>query len=221
MLLEAAGLALLASISPTALLIASVFLGSAQPRRAGAFYLVGAVIMSLAMGIVVLAIIRGVGLDHASQHEPRYGFRLALGVVLLAASAVVARRRTSTGAATEPHQGRLQQMAAEPSPLSAFLVGILVFAPGAAFLAAIQVIATARASIDLTVLAVALVVAINVLLVWVPIVLHLVAPETTTRWLTSFNGWLRANGQVVLLWVFLVSGCIMVGNGIYGLVSAT
>ena len=68
-------------------------------------------------------------------------------------------------------------MVADPAPRSAFLVGILVFAPGVSFLAAVQVIATARASFDLTLIALIIVVVINVLLVWLPIVLHLVAPH--------------------------------------------
>jgi hypothetical protein len=49
MLIQAAGLALLAAVSPTALLVAAVYLGSARPRYVTAFYLAGAVIMSLVM----------------------------------------------------------------------------------------------------------------------------------------------------------------------------
>ena len=50
-----------------------------------------------------------------------------------------------------------------------------------------------------------------------PIVLHLVAPTATTRYLTAFNGWLRAHGKVVLICVLVAVGGIMVINGIYGL----
>jgi hypothetical protein len=48
-------------------------------------------------------------------------------------------------------------------------------------------------------------------------VLHIVAPEPTTRYLTAFNSWLRAHGQTVLVWVLAVAGGVMIGNGIYGL----
>ena len=58
MILQAAGLALLASLSPTALLVAAVYLGSARPKVTGAFYLAGAVVMSLIMGVVLLAVLR-------------------------------------------------------------------------------------------------------------------------------------------------------------------
>jgi hypothetical protein len=111
-------------------------------------------------------------------------------------------------------------MVAEPAPLSAFVVGLLVFAPGVTFLAALQVIATARTSLELTVIAVLIVVFINVLLVWLPIVAHLVAPEPTERRLKAFNAWLRAHGSSVLAVVLVVAGGIMAFDGIYGLVTA-
>ncbi len=109
-------------------------------------------------------------------------------------------------------------MAAEPTRRSAFLVGVLVFAPGATFLAAVQVIAAARASVQLTVVAVILVVVLNVLLVGLPIILYLIAPDATTRYLSAFNGWLRVNGRKILSGGLLVVGAILIGNGIYGLV---
>jgi len=79
------------------------------------------------------------------------------------------------------------------------------------------VIATAEASIDLTALALIIVVVINVLLVWLPIVFHLVAPAAATRYLTAFNGWLRGHGKLILIGVLVAVGGIMVINGIYGL----
>ena len=217
MLIQAAGLALLAALSPTALLVAAVYLGSSRPRLTGAFYLAGAVVMSLIMGVVILAALRGAHLQRTGEHTPRYGLRLGLGILLLAAGVVVARRTPRPPDPLKAHQGIVSRMVAAPAPLSAFLVGILVFAPGISFLAAVQVIATARAGFDLTLLALIIVVVINVLLVWLPILFHLAFPGATTRYLTAFNGWLRAHGKVILVCVLVAVGGIMVANGIYGL----
>ena len=112
MLIQAAGLALLASLSPTALLVAAVYLGSARPRLTAVIYLTGAVVMSLVMGIVVI---------------------------------------------------------------------------------------------------------INVLLVWLPILLYIAAPNVTTRFLQAFNNWLRTHARAILCVVMAAAGVIMVANGIYGL----
>ena len=45
----------------------------------------------------------------------------------------------------------------------------------------------------------------------------LAAPGVTTRHLTAFNGWLRANGNKILIAVLVAAGAILAGNGIYGL----
>jgi hypothetical protein len=217
---QAVGLALLSALSPTALLIAAIYLGSARPGLTSMFYLAGAVIMSLVMGVILILVLRSAGLNHPDQHAARYGLRLGLGVLLLAAAAFVARRkRPAPDPATGQH-GIVARMVADPAPLSAFAVGLLVFAPGVTFIAALQVIATAQAGPDLTVLAIILVVIINVLLVWLPITLHLIAPKATEARLGAFNAWLRANGRTVLVGVLVAVGGIMVFDGIYGLVTA-
>ena len=129
MILQAAGLALLAAISPTALLVAAVYLGSARPRLVGTLYLAGAIIMSLVMGLVVIAILRNTGLSLAASSTPRYGLRLGLGIVLLAAGAVLARRKPKPPD-PDKKQGLISRMIANPAPASAFAVGLLLFAPG-------------------------------------------------------------------------------------------
>jgi hypothetical protein len=218
---QAAGLALLAAMSPTALLVAAVYLGSARPRLTGMFYLAGAVLMSVVTGVVVLVALRSADLNHPDQHAPRYGFRLGLGILLLAAAIVVAARKPKAPDPAKAGQGFVSRMVADPAPLSAFVVGLLVFAPGVTFIAALQVIATAGADLELTAIAVIVVVVINVLLVWLPLIFYLVAPGITTRRLAAFNGWLRANGSAILVGVLAVVGAIMVINGIYGLVTGS
>jgi hypothetical protein len=218
-LLEATGLALLAALSPTALLVTAVYLGSDRPKLIAAVYLLGAVIMSLVMGVLILLALRNAGLSHSNQRSPRYGLRLGLGIVLLAAGILVARRRPSRDP-QQPSQGLVSKLTQRPTPLAAFLAGVLIFAPGATFLAALQVIATARASVELTVVAVLIVVVINVVLVWLPIVLYLAAPEMTSRHLTAFNTWLRVNGRTVSVGVLTVAGAFLIANGIYGLAAA-
>ena len=218
MILQAAGLALLAALSPTALLVGAVYLGSARPRLVGTLYLAGAILMSLVMGIAVIVILRNVGLNLHRQHSARYGLRLGLGVLMLAAGTVLAKRKPKMPDPEKAKQGFVSRMIANPAPGSAFVVGLLLFAPGVTFIAAVQVIATANVSNEESIVALVVVVVINAALVWLPLILHLVAPGVTTRRLTAFNAWLRANGNKILIWVLLVGGAILVGNGIYGLV---
>ena len=217
MIYQAAGFALLAALSPTALLIAAVYLGSARPRLTGMFYLAGAVTMTIIMAIVVLLVLRSVGLNHPREHEPRYELRLALGVIAFAAGIVVAARKPKPPDPGKPKQGFMSKLVANPAPVSAFIVGVLVFTPGVTFVAAMQVIATSRASTEEIVIAALIVVIINVLLVWLPIVLHLLAPATTSRYLTAFNSWLRAHGHSLLAGGLIVAGAFLIVNGALGL----
>ncbi len=107
---------------------------------------------------------------------------------------------------------------AEPAPYTAFLAGILVFAPSMSFIAAVQVIATAQADLELTVAGLALIVFINVSLVWLPLLAFLIAPEPTTRHLSAFNGWLRRNGRMILAGALGAAGLIVAIDGLVGLI---
>lgn len=173
--------------------------------------------MSLLTGVVILVALRNAQLSHPADRTPRYWVRLGLGILLWLAAVFVARRKTPPPDPAQPKQGLISRMSARPAPLSAFLVGVLIFAPGATFLAALQVIATSKANIELTTVAVVVVVVLNVLLVWAPIVIFLVAPDLVTRYLNAFNGWLRAHGRTLFIGVLAIAGTIMVANGIYGL----
>jgi len=92
-LLQAAGFAVRAALSPTALLITAIYLGSARPRTTALCYLAGAVLMSTVTGIVVLLVLRAGHFQYRNHQAPRYGLRLGLGLLILAAGAVVARRK--------------------------------------------------------------------------------------------------------------------------------
>jgi Sap, sulfolipid-1-addressing protein len=221
-LAQAAGLALLAALSPTALLVAAVYLGSSSPRKAAFYYLIGALLVSALVAVLVLLLLHAGGLDHPSQREPRYGVRLGLGVLALAAAAFAARRRRhreAPGAARKQGGGLVERLMTRPAPGTAFMAGLLIFGPSVTFIAAIQVIATAAASDPTKALAVVLVVVINVAFVWLPLAFFLAAPEATARRLGEFNGWLRAHGHVLLVGALAIAGLILVINGAAGLAS--
>jgi hypothetical protein len=235
MLFQAAGFAVLAALSPTALLITAVYLGSARPRTTALCYLAGAVLISTVAGIAVLLILRYTHLQIPSHRTPRYGLRLGLGLLILATIAVVARRKPlllglpglpgqpgPEKPAGQPAQGKgiVSRLVSSPSPLTAIVVGMLVFLPALTFIAALQVIATARAGIPLSALGLVIVIVINVAFVWLPFLAYLAAPDLTTRKLTAFNTWLRAHGRILLTLALLVAGAVLVVNGLLGLIRA-
>jgi hypothetical protein len=217
MLAQASEFAVLAAISPTALLVVAVYLGSAQPRRTAAYYLAGAILMSVITGVIVLVALRTGNLSRPGERAPRYGLRLGLGLLALAAGVFIVNRKPKPPDPGERGKGIVSRMIANPSPGTAFVAGLLVFTPSITFIAAVQAIATARTSLELSVLALAIVVALNVLLVWLPILAHIAVPEWTSRTLTAFNGWLRAHGHTLLAIVLVTAGAVLTVNGLTGL----
>jgi Sap, sulfolipid-1-addressing protein len=251
MLLQAAGFAVLAALSPTALLITAIYLGSARPRTTALCYLAGAVLVSTVMGIAVLLLLRYGHFQLPGHRTPRYGLRLGLGLLILATIAVVARRKPRllglSGQARSPGQpgrprnpgqlgqppdpghpgqpgggkGIVSRLVSSPAPMTAFVAGVLVFMPALTFIAAIQVIATARAGIPLSALGLVIIIVINVAFVWLPFLAYLAAPDLTTRKLTAFNARLRARGRILLMLALLVAGAVLTVDGLLGLIRRT
>lgn len=218
MIAQAAGLAVLAAISPTALLLAAVYLGSARPRATILCYLAGALLMSVAIGFVVLVALRAGGFSLPHHRQDRYGLRLGLGILLALAGLFLFRRKPKLVDPDKPQKGIMGRLMANPAPYTAFLAGLLVFGPGVTFIAAVQVVATANAGLSETAAALIVVVVINVALVWLPLLAYLTAPDFTARHLTAFNAWLRRNGRIILSGVLLIAGIILTVNGIAGLI---
>ena len=218
MFASAAGFALLAAISPTAILVCAAYLGSASPRRTTLWFLAGAVTMTAVISVIALVALRAGGLSLPGHHTPRYGVRLGLGVLALAGAIFMTRRKPKPRDPDHPKKpGLVSRLISRPGPATAFAAGILVFVPSASLLAAVQVIATARASVAATGAALATVVIIDVLFVWLPFAFHLVRPEATARVLRAFNGWLRAHGHALVAGALLVAGLALVADGIAGL----
>jgi hypothetical protein len=213
---QAAGFAVLSAINPAALLVAAVYLSSARPRRMLAVYLAGAVAMTVVLGIVLLVVIHAGGLNHPHQRQPRYGLRLGLGVIALAAALVLARRKPKPPK-PDKKPGLMTRMMRHEAPIAAFALGMLIFSPSVSFIAAVQVIATAKAG-DVTIaLALAVVVLIDVIFIWLPLGLYLATPDATTRTVQAVNGWIQANSRLLVVVLLAVAGIVLIGNGIYGL----
>ena len=220
MLGQAAGFGLLAAISPTALLVMAVFLSSASPRQNALMYVAGATLMTVAMAVAVLYLIRATGLNQPRESEPRYGFRLGLGVVAAIAGAVIAWRGQSATSRTnrsDSGKGIVSRIIAQPTTIAAFVAGLVLFVPSAMFVAAVQVIATANAGVPVTVLGLLIVVMMTVLVVWVPLLTYLAAPAATTYRLSLINAWLRARGRSLVIGALGVGGVVLIINGALGL----
>lgn len=220
MLGQAAGFAVLAALSPTAILITTVYLGSARPRAAALGFLAGAILSCAVTGLVLLIVLRSGHLQYRSERTPRYGLRTGIGLLMLAAAAVVTVRKARQAAEPRkpgPAARLMTRMTARPAPLAALTAGIVVFFPSLTFIAAVQVVATAEAGPTLSTLGMVTVVGITAASVWLPFIVFLAMPGKTVPRLSAFNEWLRARGQYLLLVGLAVGGVLLTVNGLTGL----
>ena len=223
MLAQAAGFALLAAISPTALLVMAVFLGSANPRTTALVYTAGAILMTIVMAITVLFVLRAVGLNQPRHHAARYELRFGLGIVALGFAVFMSRRKprqprepaASGGKPKKP--GVITRLTTNPRPQTAFLAGLLLFAPSASFIAAVQVIATSNEGVPIIVAALLVVIVLTVLTVWLPLLTYFIAPDATTRTLRSGNEWIRSHGRRLGILALGAAGAVLVVNGALGI----
>lgn len=217
---QSAELAALGAIYPPALLIAVVYLSSASPRKLTVVYLAGAALMTTVAAIVILVALRASGLSLPANRPPRYGLRVGLGALALAAAGYLiwrSRHRRAPDASKPGKPGLISRLTAKPRPLTALAVGVVLFLPGVGFISAVQAIATAKASLTATATALVLVVVIDLAFAWLPLVLYLIAPQETMRTLKTVKAWLSAHGRALMPAALGVVGIILLIDGVAGL----
>ncbi len=86
------------------------------------------------------------------------------------------QKEPQEGTGKQKKPGLIARWTADPTPLSAFVVGIFMFGPSVTFIAAVQVVASSKADLAATVGAMAMIVVLTVAFAWLPLVAYLVAP---------------------------------------------
>jgi hypothetical protein len=189
-------------------------------------YVAGAMLMTAVTAVAMLLIIRAYGLNLAREREPRHDLRLAIGALALAAAAVISRRKPRiAGDRGDPRDAReggrgkgvISRIISRPTARMAFLAGLILFAPGATFIAAVEVVATADADVPLTLLGLAMVVILGAMIPWLPLVAYLIAPDVTITRLMTLNSFLRVYGKRLTVAILAVCGAALVITGVSGL----
>lgn len=217
---EAAGLALLAAISPTVMLMAMLYLGSRRPGQNTFWFLLGGIAIVTVIGVAALIAIRAGGLSLPGHHQTRYGLRLGLGLLAIAAAVVLGLRMPAERKPKEPKgksRSPVQRLTAEPRPLTAFVVGVFMFGPSMTFLAAVQVVATDKVSPAETIGAMVMIVVLVVSFAWLPLLGYLIAPDATVRGLHAIEAALRRHRKMIMVSAIGVIGVLLTIQGIAGL----
>ena len=211
--------ALIAGLSPLALLSTLAVLGSGRGRLNGSAFAVGFLLtQSLVLLIAVLLGTAATPDRHRGHETLAAALGLALGVALIA---LAARQRSSGetqerigGSRAEAFLARLGRL----RPATAFSVGALL---GVGGVKRLTITLLAGASIALTglipgeelALGIAYV-ALASALVTIPVAIYLIAGRHADVWIANAQAWLIRNGQRLTILSTLVFGLLLIGHSL-------
>jgi hypothetical protein len=216
-LLQILGLALVSMLNPTLLAALTVILLTSDPRRLMVGYLLGALTASIASGLIVVFALEGSGATEAGKKTIGPAEDLLLGVLLLLVAFVLrgggrAKRRPvhGRGEAEGEHRDSLPiRLLGRGSARIAFAVGVVLSFPGASYLVGLTHIDRFGAATATTVALVVGFCIVQLLLLELPLLGYLFAPQRTADAVRSFRSWLTRSGRRVGSNVAAVLGALL------------
>jgi hypothetical protein len=208
---------LTAAVNPTLLVASTTMLLFPSAKRLMLGYLFGAYMTSIALGLLIVFVLDANGpLFDSSQRTLSPAFDLTLGLLALIAAFVLhsgrderlAKRRREKRAGKE--DPRWLRELGKGDPRIAFVVGAALTLPGASYLAALHQVDVLDYGAAATVLLVIGVNLIMLMLLELPLLGFLFAPEATQRRIDAIKEWFRRNGRRAAIAVLAALGCALV-----------
>jgi Sap, sulfolipid-1-addressing protein len=217
-------LAFLAALNPKLLALDLLLIENRRPRAMFLCLLLGGMAVALTVGWLDVLVFHADAIK--SQGRVSAGVDLALGLLLLAAGGLLAtgrlhgRRKAPVPAGDgQPEKpvkkdGWAQRVLAEPRLGLAMLVGALIGIPGASYLTALHILVTGKSSTATQVIAVAIFVVIDFLLIIIPFAFLELRPEATKAALKNAQGWLLGHALQLMATIALLLGTYLVVSGL-------
>jgi Sap, sulfolipid-1-addressing protein len=216
--------ALDAALYPTLLAVVAILLSQPKRRALLAAYLAGGLTMSIAIGLGIVALLKGSGTVHNERSGVSWVADVSVGALALAVAIVIAtgasarlkarRGRAGVspgGQAREPLSQRLLSRGSAPV---VFLAALVINLPGAAYLIGLKDIAAGGHDAETVI---ALVVAFNLImftLAEVPLLGLVLAPDRTVALVDQANGWLSVNGRQIVIVLSAALGVFLIARGV-------
>ena len=220
-------LSLTAALNPTLVAATTVMLLLDKPAKLMLGYLLGAYLTSITLGLVIVFSASNSGTTNTTENTLSPAVDIAFGVIALIVAWVVwsgrqERYRESRRArkAAKPDKGppRWQRELSKGSPRTTFVVGMLLTLPGASYLAGLDEINKLNYSTTVTVLVVIGFNLIMLLLLEVPLVSFLIAPDWTPRAIERGKVWVSRHSRTFVVRGLTLFAVLMIAKGIIGLI---
>jgi hypothetical protein len=213
------GLAFLSALNPTLLAATTVMLLLPRPQRSMLGYWIGSMLTGVTLGLVIVFALEGSGFEQAAKKTVHPTIVLTLAGLLLLVVLVLAtgrdkpfeeRRRTRKKKKEPPRWQRRMQ---EGGARAAFVVGVLLSFPGASYLVALDTVGKRHYSTFVTVLVVIGFCLVQLILLEIPLIAFMFAPEQTPIAIDRAKAWAGAHWRKIAICALTViaAGLVIIG----------
>jgi hypothetical protein len=224
-------LSLLAMLNPTLLAAVAVMLFLPSPKKLMFGYLLGAYVMSITLGLVIVFSLHGSSAVSSAKHTLSPVEDIVVGVLALAIAFVLGtgrdepvkrrreRRRQAKEKAGNAKAPWSQRMLDKGSARVTFAVGAVLSFPGVAYLDALDHIVKLNPGTGATILLVVYFCLMQQLLLEVPLLGYVFAPKWTQNAVTRFKAWLSRSGRRAAVIGLTAVGVFVIGRGLVTLLT--
>jgi hypothetical protein len=221
-------LSLAAALNPVLVGATTVMLLLPNPKRLMLGYLLGAWMTSITLGLVIVHALRGSSVVSTTENTVNPAVNVALGAILLIAALVLGtgrdkriteRRHERNGAKVDKGPPRWQQTLSKGSARNTFVVGALLTLPGASYLAGLNHIEQQKLSTPATVLTVVGFNLIMLILLELPLLGYVIAPDWTPGAVERSKAWAGRHAHRAAVILLTGLGAALIVKGLIGLVS--
>jgi uncharacterized membrane protein len=218
---------LVAAANATLLAAVTVMVFLPSPKRLLIGYLLGGLLVSLTIGFVIVFAVHESGATSTAQNSISPGMDIAFGLILLVVAYVLRseraerrrERKKKEKEGVEKGPSRVERVLGRGSARITFLVGVVLTLPGVAYLAALHELDDLNYGTVQTILVILGFNAMLLILLEIPLIGYLVAPERTVVAVQDFRGWLNQNGLRAGIYLAAGLGALLVVRGVIELLT--
>jgi hypothetical protein len=218
-------IALWTAVYPTLLAAVLLIISMPEPRRLLTAFLIGGLIMSIGMGLLIVALLQGSNLVASPKSTTSWVADLAVGGLFVLVAVALARRadvrwrarhraRHPRNPALETKEPLMQRILARGSLPIVFLAGVVINVPGAAYLIGLKDIAAGHHAAGAVVFQVVLFNAIMFLIAEVTLFYLIFKPEKTDAAVKRMDRSLSEHGRQVGMALSASLGLFLIVRGI-------
>jgi hypothetical protein len=218
---------LVAAANATLLAAVTVMLFLPSPKRLLIGYLLGGLLVSLTIGFVIVFAVHQSGATSTAQNSLSPATDIAFGLILLVVAYVLRseraerrrERKRKEKEGVEKGPSRVERVLGRGSPRITFLVGVVLTLPGVAYLAALHELDNLNYGTVPTILVILGFNAMLLILLEIPLIGYVVAPERTVVAVQDFTAWLNRNGLKAAIYVAAGLGALLIVRGVIELLT--